>query len=97
MSYDNSSCPRCSTRRIVLGEVARGHTIGRAEPFSFRAFASRFSALRKGAKIAPNFAACTKCGLVWGQVSTNALHDHLETLPTGEMKQWLKSAHDTPI
>ncbi len=85
MSDLNPTCPRCGSRRIVLGELTRGRTIGPAEPFHFRAFASQLSAIRKGARIEPGVAACSQCGLVWGEVKVGRLFSHLESFPTGDL------------
>ena len=97
MSQSDDACPRCCGRRIVFGELSRGIMVGPSEGFTFRAFASRLSWLRNGAKLSPNMAACATCGLVWGQVSVDNLLAHLERLPTPEVRHWLKSAHDTPL
>jgi transcription elongation factor Elf1 len=97
MSDTSPSCPRCGSRRIVLGELTRGRTIGPAEPFSFRAFASQFSAIRKGAKIDPGVAACSQCGLIWGEVKVARLFDHLESFPTEDLADWLHSSNNTPV
>ena len=97
MSASDASCPRCSSRRIVLRELARGRTIGPAEPFGFRAFAARFSSLRNGARVQPAMAACAQCGLIWGQLSVDSLLTHLEKFPSEDVEAWLKNAHDTPL
>ncbi len=97
MNDSNDSCPRCNSRRIVLGELTHGITIGPAGSFSFRAFAAQLSALRKGAKLSPNVAACSQCGLIWGQVAVGRLPEHLESFPTDDVAAWLKSSHNTPI
>ncbi len=97
MTRPQDACPRCSSRRIVLGEITRGITIGSAGSFSFRAFASRLSWMRKGTAVPQNMAACVHCGLIWGQVSVNNLLQHLETLPGKELAAWLTSRNDTPI
>lgn len=98
MSYTvDATCPRCGSRRIVLGELTRGRTIGPAEPFSFRAFAARLSSLRVGARVKPTMAACAHCGLLWSQLSVESLMTHLERFPSDEVRQWLRHAHDTPL
>lgn len=97
MTTTDAMCPRCTSRRIVLGEITRGRTIGPSEPFGFRAFAARFSSLRSGVRVQPSFAACAHCGLVWGQLSVERLLTHLETFPTPDVKTWLKREHDTPL
>jgi hypothetical protein len=97
MSDSNDACPRCGSRRIVLGELTRGRTIGPSEPFNFRAFAAQLSSLRKGARLSANVAACSQCGLVWGQVAVGRLLQHLESFPTDELASWLASSRNTPI
>jgi hypothetical protein len=97
MHQPTDACPRCGSRRIVLGELTRGRTIGPAEPFSFRAFASQLSAIREGAKLDPEMAACSQCGLVWGEVNVRRLFKSLESFPTDDLAQWLRSRNDTPI
>ena len=93
----DASCPRCGSRRIVLGELTRGRTIGPAEPFNFRAFAARLSALRVGTRIQPAMAACAHCGLLWTQLNVDSLLTHLERFPSDEVRQWLRGRHDTPL
>lgn len=97
MRDQSDACPRCGSRRIVLGELTRGRTIGPAEPFSFRAFASQLFLIRKGARIEPEMAACAQCGLIWGEVKVRHLFNHLQSFPTDDLAKWLKSGHDTPI
>lgn len=97
MKPREDACPRCASRRIVLGEIAPGRTIGPAAAFSFRAFASSLTRLRRGARVSPNMAACARCGLVWGEVSVNGLLSPLETFPTDEVSAWLQSRNDTPL
>ncbi|MDB4892126.1 MAG: hypothetical protein JWL61_3981 [Gemmatimonadetes bacterium] len=97
MSDASTSCPRCGSRRIVLGELTMGRTIGPAEPLTFRAFASRFSSIRKGAKTDPGAAACSQCGLVWSEVKVSRLFDHLESFPTDDLADWLRSSNNTPV
>lgn len=96
-SRPQDACPQCGSRRIVMGELTYRVMIGLAGKFSFRAFASRFSFMRVGAKLNPNMAACAHCGLVWGQVSVDSLMRHLETIPTADVKHWLRGEHDTPL
>ncbi len=97
MGDASDACPRCGSHRIVLGEVTRGRTIGPAEPLSFRAFAAQLSMIRKGAKLKPEMAACSQCGLVWGEVKVVTLFNHLQSFPNEDLAHWLKSANDTPI
>jgi hypothetical protein len=97
MSDTSPACPRCGSRRIVLGELTPGRTIGPAAPYCFRAFASQFSALRKGAKIDPGAAACSQCGLVWSEVKVSRLFAHLESFPTDDLADWLRSSSNTPV
>jgi hypothetical protein len=97
MKEESDACPRCGSRRIVLGELSRGRTIGPSESFTFRAFGAQLSALRTGAKIDPEVAACSRCGLIWGEVKVRHLLQHLERFPGPDLAKWLKSANDTPI
>ena len=97
MNAANDLCPRCGTRRIVIGELSRGRQIGPSEAFNFRAFASLFSSVRRGAKVDPHFAACSQCGLVWTEVKLSRLFDHLESFPTDDLATWLRSSRNTPI
>ena len=97
MSEEKYACPRCGTHRIVMGELTRGRTIGPVPKFSFRAFGSQLSWLRKGAELLPSFAACSNCGLVWSEVRVSRLHQQLERFPGEELQQWLRSPVDTPI
>jgi hypothetical protein len=97
MSAASDMCPRCGSRRIVLGELSRGRQIGPAESYNFRAFAARFSAIRKGAKVDPGFAACSHCGLVWTEVAVSRLFNHLESHPTDDLADWLGSSRNTPV
>jgi transcription elongation factor Elf1 len=97
MSDTNPCCPRCGSRRIVIGELTPGRSIGPTAPLSFRAYASQFSAIRKGAKIDPGVAACSQCGLVWGEVKVTRLFEHLESFPTDDLADWLRSSNNTPV
>jgi hypothetical protein len=47
--------------------------------------------------MSPSVAACSRCGLVWGEVNVGQLHRHLESFPTDELAHWLRSPHDGPI
>lgn len=97
MTATDPSCPRCGSRRIVLGELTRGRTIGPVESLGFRAFAARLSSLRRGARMEPGVAACGHCGLVWGQVQPGALLNHLEEHASSEVERWLRTERDTPL
>lgn len=97
MSAASDQCPRCGSRRIILGELSRGRQIGPSEAFNFRAFSAQLSAIRKGAKIDPGVAACSHCGLVWTEVKVARLFDHLESFPTDDLADWLRSSRNTPI
>ena len=97
MKDRSDQCPRCGTRRVALGELTRGRTIGPGERFRFRAFGSELTWLRKGAELEPGFAACTECGLVWTEVRPNRLLSSLERFPGAELRSWLRSRDDTPI
>ncbi|MDQ2666188.1 MAG: hypothetical protein M3Z05_09280 [Gemmatimonadota bacterium] len=90
-------CPRCGSKRIVLGELTRGRTIGPVEALGFRAFAARLSSLRIGARVDPGMAACGHCGLVWGQVQVGSLLNHLEQHASTEVLRWLRSERETPL
>ena len=70
-------CPRCHSRRLVLGELAAGRTIGQPEPVCFRAFSARYSSVRMGAPVSSGVFACAMCGLLWGEVVPGKLADHL--------------------
>ena len=97
MATTETQCPKCGSGRIVFGELTRGRTIGPAEGLGFRAFASRLSSLRSGVKIRSQMCACSVCGLVWGQIAPDQLHEHLEKFATDDAKHWLRSANDTPL
>jgi len=74
-----------------------GRSIGPAAPLSFRAFAAQLSSIRKGAKIDSGAAACSQCGLVWTEVKVSRLFDHLESFPTEDLAEWLRSSNNTPV
>src|SRR5450759_1853444 len=97
MNAPSDQCPRCGSRRIVLGELSRGRQIGPSEAFNFRAFSAKMSMIRKGAKVDSGVAACSHCGLVWTEVKVGRLFDHLESHPNDELAEWLRSSQNTPI
>jgi transcription elongation factor Elf1 len=97
MKNASDCCPRCGSRRIVIGELTMGRSIGPAAPLSFRAFASQLSSIRKGAKIDPGVAACSQCGLVWCEVKVARLFEHLESFPSDDLADWLRSSTNTPV
>jgi hypothetical protein len=97
ISAPDITCPRCQSRRVILGEVTRGRTIGVAESFGFRAYAARFSSMRRGVNVSPGMCACAECGLLWGEVKADLLIAHLRHLPTDEVEAWLDRMPQTPI
>lgn len=96
-SVPEVGCPRCQSRRVVLGEVTRGRTIGPAEAFGFRAYAASFSAIRTGVSVSPGMCACAECGLLWGEVLVDRLLAHLGQFPSSEVEAWLERAPQSPI
>jgi hypothetical protein len=47
--------------------------------------------------IDPGVAACSQCGLVWGEVKVTRLFDHLESFPSDDLADWLRSSKNTPV
>jgi hypothetical protein len=45
----------------------------------------------------PGVAACSQCGLVWGEVKVTRLFEHLESFPTDDLADWLRSSNNTPV
>ena len=97
MKSPGSVCPSCGSGRIVFGELTQGRVMGWSAPYAFRAFAARLSSVRSGVKIMSQICACSQCGLVWGQIATDLLVEHLEKFATDETKRWLRSTNDTPL
>lgn len=91
MSSSITACPRCSSRRLVRGELfGDGGT-------RFKADHVTLSALRLGVTVAPSARACAECGFLWSEVGAHELRTHLGRLATPEVKAWLDEKPDRPL
>ncbi len=78
------TCPRCGSAHVVHGSVARH---GGFRPEELRWFSLSFQLPEVPVPSAS--AACTACGLVWGELDADALRQKLHDLGNEEVKRRL--------
>lgn len=86
----DAPCPRCSSKRVVEGQII--DLLGVA--ISFRPRKTSWNSL-----VVPIewITACSECGFVWSEISTEHLRYVIAGCGTDEAKEWLVKHPDIPL